>query len=360
MCAIEAGKRGRRTVVLERNAAPGEKIRISGGGRCNFTNLGTEPSRFISANPHFSTSALARYTPADFIALVDSYGIRHHEKKLGQLFCDGSSRQIIDMLLEECRKAGVEILTGCRVEEVRKPGLFEITTAGDTLTSSSLVLATGGPSIPKLGATSFAYELARQFGLAVVTPKPGLVPFVVEHDFADFAALAGISADAVVRCRSTEFRENILFTHRGLSGPAILQISSYWDAAEAVEINLFPECDPGEPPGHPAELRTLLRRHLPRRLADAWCGRLTERMPRARFAELYPWWKIVPTATEGFEKAEVTVGGIDTRELSSKTMEARSVPGLYCIGEAVDVTGWLGGYNFQWAWASGWVAGNYC
>jgi hypothetical protein len=372
MCAATAGGRGRRVVLLEHNETVGRKIAISGGGRCNFTNMGTTAKNFISSNPHFAKSALARYTPADFVALVKRHRIRYHEKKLGQLFCDEGSRQIIEMLLRECDDARVEVRTGCRVVAVRKDDLFTIETNRGTFESESLVVATGGLSIPKLGATDFGYRLARQFGLKVLVPEPALVPFTLARgDLDAFKNLSGVSVPASVRACGAEFFENILFTHRGLSGPAVLQISSYWSRGEAVSIDLLPGLDARglleRERASAAELSTVLARHLPRRFAQSWCELYAPRGPlrgmsaaelRAT-AERLKDWRVEPSGTEGFQKAEVTRGGVHTDELSSKTLEARRVPGLYFIGEVVDVTGHLGGYNFQWAWASGHAAGQF-
>ncbi|HYY97809.1 MAG TPA: NAD(P)/FAD-dependent oxidoreductase, partial [Pyrinomonadaceae bacterium] len=350
----------------------GRKIEISGGGRCNFTNVNTGAANFVSRNPHFAKSALARYTPADFVALVERHRIPYHEKKLGQLFCDESSRLIIEMLLGECDDAGVEVRTGCRVDAVRKEELFAVETSRGAFESESLVVATGGLSIPKLGATDFGYRLARQFGLKVVNPTPALVPFTLARgDLDAFEALSGVSVHAAVRAGGAEFVENILFTHRGLSGPAVLQISSYWSRGESVSIDLLPGRDAREllegARASGAELSTLLARHMPRRFAQSWRELYAPRGPlnglsaaelRA-VAERLKDWRVEPSGTEGFPKAEVTRGGVSTDELSSKTMEARRAPGLYFIGEVVDVTGHLGGYNFQWAWASGHAAGQY-
>ncbi|MFL6285032.1 MAG: NAD(P)/FAD-dependent oxidoreductase [Pyrinomonadaceae bacterium] len=372
MCAAAAGARGRRVVLLEHNETAGRKIAISGGGRCNFTNTGTTAKNFISSNPHFAKSALARYTPADFVALVKRHRIRYHEKKLGQLFCDESSRLIIDMLLGECDDARVEVRTGCRVVAVRKDELFTLETNRGTFESESLVVATGGLSIPKLGATDFGYRLARQFGLKVLMPEPALVPFTLARgDLDAFKNLSGVSVPAAVRAGGAEFLENILFTHRGLSGPAVLQISSYWSRGEAVSIDLLPGLDAREllerERTSGAEFSTVLARHLPRRFAQSWCELYAPRGPlrglsagelRAT-AERLKDWRVEPSGTEGFQKAEVTRGGVSTDELSSKTMEARRAPGLYFIGEVIDVTGHLGGYNFQWAWASGHAAGQF-
>jgi predicted Rossmann fold flavoprotein len=372
MCAAAAGARGRRVVLLEHNETVGRKIAISGGGRCNFTNTGTTAKNFISSNPHFAKSALARYTPADFVALVKRHRIRYHEKKLGQLFCDESSRQIIEMLLGECDDARVEVRTGCRVGVVRKDDLFTLETNRGPFESESLVVATGGLSIPKLGATDFGYRLARQFGLKVLMPEPALVPFTLARgDLDAFKSLSGVSVPAAVRAGGAEFLENILFTHRGMSGPAVLQISSYWSRGDAVSIDLLPGLDAREllerERTSAAEFSTVLARHLPRRFAQSWCELYAPRGPLRSLsaaelratAERLKDWRVEPSGTEGFQKAEVTRGGVSTDELSSKTMEARRAPGLYFIGEVVDVTGHLGGYNFQWAWASGHAAGQY-
>lgn len=372
MCAITAGQRGKRVLLLDRAEQVGAKILISGGGRCNFTNLEITPDRFLSGNPHFCKSALSRYTQYDFIAMVERHRIAYHEKTLGQLFCDGSAREIVAMLLAECAAAGVEVRTGCRVTEVARGGQFNLATGLGAFAAPVLVLACGGLSIPKMGATSFAYDVARRFGLEVVEPRPGLVPIRLDGEaLKQSRALAGISVDAIVSCRGAQFRENILFTHRGLSGPAILQISSYWHPSDSIEIDLMPELDAerfllDRKRTRPrAELKTILAEVLPNRLAEAIAetgsqGRSIANLPDRRILEIadrLKRWQVRPSGSEGWEKAEVTVGGIDTAGLSSRTMEAREVPGLYCIGEAVDVTGWLGGYNFQWAWSSGWCAG---
>ena len=372
MCAIEAGRRGRSVLVVEHNGRVGRKIEISGGGRCNFTNVHTTPKNFLSANPHFAKSALARYTPADFVALVERHRIAYHEKKLGQLFCDGSSRQIIEMLLGECAGAGVRILTDCRVESVEKGGDFLLRTSRGELRAASLVVATGGLSIPKLGATDLGYRLARQFGLKVVAPAPALVPLTLAPaDLDFFRPLSGVSVPAVVRCGGAEFAENVLVTHRGLSGPAVLQISSYWERGRALALDLLPGLSApdllGAKRNSNLELSTLLAAHLPKRFAQVWCELHAPSRPLRSFsptelqdiAERLHEWRLTPAGTEGFPKAEVTRGGVSTDELSSKTMEARRAPGLYFIGEVVDVTGHLGGFNFQWAWASGFAAGQY-
>ena len=370
LCAIEAGKRGRRVVVLEYAERIGKKISISGGGRCNFTNINTSPDNFISANPHFCKSALARYTPLDFISLVKKHAIPFHEKKLGQLFCDEGSRRIIEMLLHECEAAGVEIRCGAAVHRVAKGDSFEVETEIGGFVSQSLVVATGGLSIPTLGATDFGYRLARQFGLAIHELRPALVPFTLaSRTNSELTDLSGISVDALVSCRGQQFRENLLVTHRGLSGPAILQISSYWQPGAAIHINLLPEHDArkllSEQPNREMELANFLGQFLPRRIAHAWCALNAPSQPLKRYtpaqlgdiAERLNRWEVVPSGTEGYKKAEVTAGGVATEELSSQTMEVRKVPGLYFIGEVVDVTGQLGGYNFQWAWASGYAAG---
>jgi predicted Rossmann fold flavoprotein len=371
-CAIEAGKRGRRVLVLEHAERVGKKIGISGGGRCNFTNIYTTAENFISANPHFCKSALARYTPSDFISLVEKYGIAYHEKKLGQLFCDGSSQQIIDMLLSECRDAGVEIRCRYQVLSVKKDDVFRIETNQGAFAAPSLVIATGGLSIPQLGATDFGYSIARSFGLQIEEPRPALVPFTLTTQMQkQLSPLSGVSLGAIVSCCEREFRENILITHRGLSGPAILQISSYWRAGETVSINLLPDEDVfavlkrNQDSG--IELANLLAQSLPRRFAQAWVKLYADSKPLRQYTteELYEIaqkvhnMRIAPAGTEGFKKAEVTAGGVSTAELSSQTMEARRAPGLYFIGEVVDVTGQLGGYNFQWAWASAYAAGQY-
>ena len=373
MCATAAGDRGRRVLLLEHNDRPGAKILISGGGRCNFTNLEIAPERFLSANPHFCKSALSRYTQHDFIALVERHRIPYHEKTLGQLFCDGSAREILAMLLAECAAAGVDLRTGHSVTEITRADRFRIETNKGGFIAPALVLATGGLSIPKMGATGFAYEMARRFNLAVIEPRPGLVPLKVAGETLELCrTLAGVSIDAVASCGRDSFRENILFTHRGLSGPAILQISSYWREGDTLSLNLAPSLDiesflaDRKRTRPKAELKTVLAEVIPTRLAHALAGGAASNLPIANIpdrslselADRLRRWQLKPTGSEGWAKAEVTVSGIDTAALSSKTMEARAVPGLYAIGEAVDVTGWLGGYNFQWAWSSGWCAGN--
>ena len=375
MCAAMAGQRGRRVLLLDSADQPGKKILISGGGRCNFTNLHTDlpsgPDRYLSQNPHFAKSALSRYTAQDFLALVERHGIAWHEKTLGQLFCDGSARQIVTVMLDECASGGVEIRCNAAISDVSHDGRqFTVTASGQTATAPKLVIATGGPSIPKMGATSFAYDLARQFGLKIVQPRPALVPLTLGEDELLFRELSGVSANVIARCGKIAFREAALFTHRGLSGPAILQISSYWQRGEPVGINFLPDHPQGwlqqaKRDRPKASLRKLLGEALPDRLAATLSeqlslpgelGNLSDRVLYAAEARLADW-RFNPTGSEGYSKAEVTAGGISTAELSSKTMEARRVPGLFAIGEAVDVTGWLGGYNFQWAWASGWAAG---
>ncbi len=373
MCAMTAGNRGRRVLLLEHNDQAGAKILISGGGRCNFTNLEIAPERFLSANPHFCKSALSRYTQHDFIALVERHRIRYHEKTLGQLFCDGSAREILAMLLAECAAARVDLRTQHRVSEITRADRFRVETNRGSFDATALVLATGGLSIPKMGATGFAYEMARRFGLAVIEPRPGLVPLKVTGETLELCqALAGVSVDAIASCGRESFRENILFTHRGLSGPAILQISSYWHEGDEMSINLAPSLDiesylADRKRARPkAELKTVLAEILPTRLAHALASDAASKLsianvPDRDLSELatrLKRWQLKPTGSEGWPKAEVTVCGIETTALSSKTMEARAVPGLFVIGEAVDVTGWLGGYNFQWAWSSGWCAGN--
>jgi predicted Rossmann fold flavoprotein len=379
-CAIEAGKRGRNVVVLEHADRIGKKIAISGGGRCNFTNLHTSADNFLSANPHFCKSALARYTPTNFISLIEKHSIAYHEKKLGQLFCDGSSREVIEMLLTEAREAGVEIRCGSLVRNVSRSAPspvewrsslnFTIETDKAIFNTASLVVATGGLSIAPLGATDFGYRLARQFELAIVEPWPALVPFTLSREtLRQLGPLSGISLDALVSCEGRQFRENILITHRGLSGPAILQVSSYWRPGVSITINLLPDLDAlqvlTEHENKEITLATLLSQFLPRRFVLAWCALNFPSQPLKRYtprevAEIagkLNRWEVVPTGTEGYRKAEVTAGGISTAELSSQTMAVRKEAGLYFIGEVVDVTGQLGGFNFQWAWASGYAAG---
>ncbi len=370
MCAARAGRRGKRVLVLEKSDKPGKKILISGGGRCNFTNIGAGPANYLSANPHFAKSALARYTASDFLELVESYGIEWHEKTLGQLFCDGSAKQIVQMLLDECAKGDVSVHCSEEVSDVSQNGGFTVTTDMGRYTAEALVIATGGPSIPKMGATGFAYDLARQFGLKVVEPRPALVPLTLGGDEVLFRSISGIAAPVVAAAGKTAFPEAALFTHRGLSGPAILQASSYWKPGEPIAIDFFPDRNAdwlveAKKDTPRATLRSVLRDALPDRLADILAEKLAlsgdlGNMPDKTLrlaAEQLSGWHFHPNGTEGLAKAEVTAGGISTAELSSKTMESKKITGLYAIGEAVDVTGWLGGYNFQWAWASGVVAG---
>jgi predicted Rossmann fold flavoprotein len=368
MCAIEAGKRGRRVAVLEHADRLGKKILISGGGRCNFTNLHCQPENFLSSNPHFAKSALARYTPQDFIALVEKHKIPYHEKTLGQLFCDRSARDILGMLEAECENAGVSIFLNTKIQEVVKTSEFIARAPNAEFKAPALVVATGGLSIPKIGATSFGYELARQFGLAIRDPWPGLVPLILsEEDRSRYCNLAGVSAEVIASCNGQQFREKMLITHRGLSGPAILQISSYWKQSQRILIDLAPGNettaafrDP-KTPRNLSALRAELRKLLAHRLADRWLDvhALTSwtNPALAEIEKQLHAWTITPAGTEGYEKAEVTAGGVDTNELSAKTMETNKVPGLFFIGEVVDVTGHLGGFNFQWAWASGAAAG---
>jgi len=373
MCAIEAGKRGRRVLVLDHASSPGEKIRISGGGRCNFTNLEADrPDRFLSRNPHFARSALSRYRPRDFIALVERHGIAWHEKTLGQLFCDGSARQIVDLLLAEMKAAGAQLRLGQAVAGVQKTADGFVLDAGGSIACSSLVLATGGKSIPKMGATGFAYDIARQFGLNLVETRPGLVPLTFEIGLLErLKPLAGVAVDARVRSGRAVFEEAMLFTHRGLSGPAILQISSYWREGGEIEVDMAPGVDlfgvlrAARQANGRQGTATALGVYLPHRLAgllaeqaglDGPLGAAADRPLRA-LADAANRWRVKPVGSEGYRTAEVTLGGIDTDDLDQRTLQAKSAPGLYVVGEAVDVTGWLGGYNFQWAWASGWCAG---
>jgi len=376
MCAIEAGKRGRTVLVIDHSTSVAEKIRISGGGRCNFTNIHCTPDKFISRNPHFCRSALSRYTPKDFIALIEKHGIPYHEKTLGQLFCDRSATDIIDMLLKECTEAGVEIKAGTSVNSISQDGIFSLETSMGAVSASSLVIATGGLSIPKIGATPFGYSVAEQFGLAMVPPRAGLVPLVFDPALlAQTKDLSGLSVDpSIVRSQNgQEFHEALLFTHRGLSGPAILQISSYWHQGEDITINLVPDIDAlswlklqrQKQPRH--MIQTVLADLLPKRLAQSIAEEFALTVHMADMpdktlqtvANRLSSWTVRPSGSEGYRTAEVTLGGVDTDELSSKTFEAKKQPGLYFIGEVVDVTGHLGGFNFQWAWSSGWCAGQY-
>ncbi len=368
MCAMEAGRDGKRVAVLERADRIGKKILISGGGRCNFTNIHCGPDNFLSANPHFCNSAVGRYTPWGFLALVEKHQIPYHEKTLGQLFCDRSARDIVAMMEEECRQSGAQIFVNANVESVEYDRGFRVRTQAAVFSCGALVVATGGLSIPQMGATSFGYQLAAQFGIAVRPCRPALVPLLFSReDLADYGDLAGVSTEVLVRCGGRQFREAMLLTHRGLSGPAILQISSYWKPGDPLEIDLAPVQKWTQPlrsplvPRNPASAKNILRAVLPHRLADRW---LALHPPRDwTNLSLEEWerqlhrWLIVPADTEGYRKAEVTAGGVDTDELSAKTMECRRVPGLFFIGEVVDVTGHLGGFNFQWAWASGFCAG---
>ena len=373
MCASIAGGRGRRVAVIEQARRPAEKIRISGGGRCNFTNLHTTPANFLSRNPHFCKSALSGYTQQDFIALVEKHRISYHEKTRGQLFCDDSSQQIIDMLLDECEAANVTLHLGTKISSVAKgeDGFTVVSDRGE-VRGRSLVVATGGPSIPKMGASGFGYKIAEQFGINIVPPRAGLVPLTFDEALlARSKDLAGVSVEVAVRCDGTEFDEAMLFTHRGLSGPAILQISSYWRDGDDIQVNMAPGVDVFATlkemrRDHPRqELATGLARMLPGRLAQmiAAAGGRADRMADLSdrqlqtVAMLVNRWQVTPRGTEGYRTAEVTLGGVDTAELSSKTFEAKSVPGLFFVGEVIDVTGHLGGFNFQWAWSSGFAAG---
>ncbi len=378
MCAMEAGKRGRRVIVLDHARKAAEKIRISGGGRCNFTNLHAAPENYLSQNPRFCVSALARYTAQDFVRLVEKHGIAYHEKTLGQLFCNGSSQEIIHMLLEECRQSKVEIRLQVQIEETSKPdGRFRVQTASGEFSSESLVVASGGLSIPKMGASNLGYRIARQFGLSIVDTQPALVPFTLTPvQLESWQGLAGLAVAAKVQCGKQQFREGMLFTHRGLSGPAMLQISSYWQTGRALQVNMAPETDAAalllqaKTSNPKQEALTVLSSVVPKRLAqriseqnlpEGHPGKLADLANRQleRLGAAVNEWQIVPSGTEGYRTAEATLGGVSTAELSSKTMESTKVPGLYFVGEVVDVTGHLGGFNFQWAWASGYVAGLY-
>jgi predicted Rossmann fold flavoprotein len=374
MCAIAAGQRGRRVLVVDHANRVGKKILMSGGGRCNFTNLGVTPAQYLSANPHFAKSALARYTPLDFIALVQKHRIAYHEKELGQLFCDDSSKQIVRMLLDECEAAGVTIGTSCTITRVRKnDDGFSVTTARGEVQAESLVVASGGLSIPSMGASGFGYELARQFGHEVLPTRAGLVPLTLSGRHQEYYQdLAGVALPAVeTRVGKQSFRAGLLFTHRGISGPSILQISSYWQPGDDLRADLLPDIQAGawlveQRAARPlAELKTVLGDVLPKRLAQRLCEQWFESRPMRQYREAelsqigdkLNAWPITASGTEGYRTAEVTLGGVDTHGLSSSTMQSKHVPGLYFIGEVVDVTGWLGGYNFQWAWASGQAAG---
>ncbi len=371
-CAMRAGQRGRRVLLLDHAEEPGKKILISGGGRCNFTNTGCVPDRFLSANPHFARSALSRHTQHDFIALVRKHRIAFHEKTLGQLFCDGPARQVVAMLLAECGAVGVELRLGTRVTNITRADRFTVTTDRGAVTADSVVLATGGLSIPKMGATGFAHDVARRFGLPIVTPRPGLVPLTFAGgDLELMRPLAGVALPCTARAGRATFEEAMLFTHRGLSGPAILQASSYWREGEPILLDLLPGRDAtaellaAKRARPKAESRTILSDMLPQRLAQMLAAtQLPPRImgevgdaPLKALGALLKGWRLIPAGTEGYAKAEVTLGGVSTEALSQQTMAAKAVPGLFVIGEAVDVTGWLGGYNFQWAWSSGWAAG---
>ena len=383
MCAIQAAQRGRSVCLIDHSAKLAEKIRISGGGRCNFTNLNTKPDNFISANPHFCRSALTRYTPQHFVGWLNENGISYHEKKLGQLFCDDGSEAIIALLKRTCDAAGVKFLMPCSVGEITRDENFEVHTSCGKFQAQSMVIATGGLSIPKIGATPFGYKIAQQFGIPVTKLKPGLVPLSFHpEEWVDYASLAGVSIDAEVSYGKQAFRENLLITHRGLSGPAILQISSYWEHGQPLHINLLPDRNMynilKEQCSNPMLLSNYLALHLPKRFIEAWIRHLSgglssgthyaENKPLNQYADkelqlladqLHDW-QIIPTGTLGYSKAEVTRGGVDTHALSSRTMQSNNVPGLYFIGEVLDVTGHLGGYNFQWAWSSGYAAGQSC
>jgi len=372
MCALEAGRRGRRVVLLEHAERAGKKILISGGGRCNFTNIHCRAENFLSENPHFAKSALARYTPAEIIALVEKHGIRYHEKTLGQLFCDRSAQDVVTMLERECADAGVRLLVNTRAISVVRDGQFLVETTAGLFHAESVVVATGGLSIPKMGATEFGYRLAEQFGLRIVECRPGLVPLVFSAEDRDqWCDLAGVSAEVIaetgVRQRRGSFREKMLVTHRGLSGPAMLQVSSYWRAGQQIALDLAPDVNVVAPlltrnaRRDNAAAVLAVRAVLPSRMAERWVALhepadWTNASLAAMEQQLHAW-QVTPAGTEGYAKAEVTAGGVDTAELDAKTMQSRKVPGLYFIGEVVDVTGWLGGYNFQWAWASGVSAG---
>jgi predicted Rossmann fold flavoprotein len=377
MCALTAGRRGRRVLLLDHADKVGKKILISGGGRCNFTNFNCAPENFLSGNPHFCKSALARYTQHDFIALVDKHRIPWHEKTLGQLFCDGSARAVVAMLLAECEAAGVDWRLSHKITDISRGDRFQVDTDHGRFSASSVVLASGGLSIPKMGATGFAHEMARKFGLSLTNIRPGLVPLTANSaDLELIGPLSGVSVDGVATCGKTSFREAVLLTHRGLSGPAILQISSYWREGQEIALNMLPDIDAGMDAAAylldrkrvtpKAEPQTVLGTVLPGRLAAAIAA---QELPKRAIGDIADWvlnalgqklnqWPLTPSGTEGYGKAEVTLGGVDTSALSSKTLEVKAMPGLYVIGEAVDVTGWLGGYNFQWAWSSGWAAGD--
>jgi predicted Rossmann fold flavoprotein len=372
MCGRTAGQRGRKILILDHAPEVGRKIAISGGGRCNFTNLRVEPGNYVSANPHFSRSALSRFTPSDFVKLVEKHGIAYHEKEAGRLFCDDRAQRIVELLMAECRAGGVTIKTGCAVRRIVKQDGFQVQSDAGTFVAPSLVVATGGLSYPQTGATGFGYAIAEQFGLAVIPCRPALVPLTYRPaDRRRFAGMAGISVTATVSSGDPTFTDALLFTHKGLSGPAILQLSSYWSPGRPVTIDLLPhlrldEAIPRWRTGRPkAELKTLLRDHLPERLVHCFLGlhgpsrpvRQLDARDAAALGRIFHEWQLLPGGTEGYGKAEVTCGGVDTRGVSSRTFESRKVPGLYFVGEVLDVTGWLGGFNLQWAWASGHCAG---
>ena len=375
MCALTAAARGRHVLLIEHANKAGKKILMSGGGRCNFTNMYADPDNFFSQNPHFCKSALARYSPWDFIALVTQHGVPFHEKKLGQLFCDNKSKDILELLLDECGQAGVDLHLNTPVQKIEKTDAgYRLSTAAGAIVAASLVVATGGLSIPTMGATGFGYEIARQFGHNVHATRAGLVPFTITDQLKQLCTeLSGTSVACLVSCNGHSFRENILFTHRGLSGPAILQVSSFWHPGDAVEINLLPDHDAfewlhGQQSARPAsELKTLLTEVFTKKmatlLADSWfTSKPMRQYPQAelrQIADKLGRWQVVPASTEGYRTAEVTLGGVDTREVSSKTMESRKSPGLYFVGEVLDVSGHLGGFNFQWAWASGYAAAQF-
>lgn len=375
MCAIEAGKRGRKVALIEHAGQLGKKILISGGGRCNFTNIHCQPSNFLSQNPHFCKSALSRYTPFHFIELVQKHNIAYHEKTLGQQFCDGSSRQIVELLKHECEENGVTFFLDTKVALIKRDSRFSVDTSRGALSSESIVISSGGLSIPKMGATDFGHRIAKQFGLTIVPCRPALVPLTFsQNDLNRYAELRGISAPALVSCNDQSFKESFLFTHRGLSGPAILQISSYWKRGDAIAFDLSPDISlrvelfERKARGERSELKTVLGHYLPKKFAETLCQELGSSRPINEYpdkelellAGKLHRWEVTPLGDEGYAKAEVTLGGVDTDELSSKTFESRKVSGLFFIGEVVDVTGHLGGFNFQWAWASGHAAGQYC
>ncbi len=374
MCAIECGKRGRSVLVLDHASKIGRKIRISGGGSCNFTNINMNPTNYISNNPHFCKSALSRFTPDDFIAMLEKHGVKYEEREEGQLFCTKSSEEIIRMLEKESNDAGVNIILNCQVQDVKKEDYFMVSTNHGIFESESLVIATGGASYPQSGASGIGYKIAKQFGLKITELKPALVPFIFSpEDLAIFGELSGISIDAAIKCNKMEFRGSILFTHRGLSGPAILQSSSYWKEGDAIVIDLLPDIDiyglfiEKQQSKSKIKIHNLLSQYLPSRFAKMWCDSNIQSKPVNQYnekelkgiARLVHNWEVKPDSTEDFKTAEVTLGGIDTNELSSKTMESRKVKGLYFTGEVIDVTGQLGGYNLHWAWTCGFVAGQF-